>query len=117
MRFIVFICAAATAYSLAAAAEITPQMFDPARGVVLTGPEGQTVASACGGTSRSAGWTLGFQDIDQLERKLAPLPRYGSSTANTPPVVLALAARYSSTAFMNTTSRLTLEKPTGTAPQ
>jgi hypothetical protein len=73
MRFIVFVCAAATAYSLAAAAEITPQMFDPARGVVLTGPEGQTVASACGGTSRSAGWTLGFQDIDQLERKLAPL--------------------------------------------
>lgn len=61
------------AFSLVAAAEIGAQTFDPARGVVLTGAEGQSVAAACGGTSKSAGWTLGFQDIDQLERKLAPL--------------------------------------------
>jgi hypothetical protein len=57
----------------AAIAQISPQMFDPSRGVVLTGPEGQSVAQTCGGTSKSAGWTLNFQDIDQLERKLAPL--------------------------------------------
>jgi hypothetical protein len=73
MRFIVLVCAAAMGFSLAAAAEISSQVFDPARGVVLTGPEGQSVAEACGGTSKSVRWTLGFQDIDQLERKLAPL--------------------------------------------
>jgi hypothetical protein len=67
------VCAATMVFSLAAAAEISPQVFDPFRRVVLTGPEGQTVAEACGGTSKSANWTLGFQDIDQLERKLAPL--------------------------------------------
>ena len=72
-RLIVLACAIAMGISLATAAESSPQMFDPSRAVVLTGPEGQSVAEACGGTSKSAGWALGFQDIDLLERKLAPL--------------------------------------------
>src|ERR1700743_3755325 len=70
----VLICATALSSSVTAAiAQISPQMFDPSRGVVLTGSEGQSVAQTCGGTSRSVGWTVNFQDIDQLERKLAPL--------------------------------------------
>jgi hypothetical protein len=72
-HFLVLICATAMGFSLASAAVNSAQEFDPSRRVVLTGPEGQSVAAACGGTSKSAAWTLDFQDIDQLERKLAPL--------------------------------------------
>ena len=72
-HLLALVCAASTVFSLATAADIGSQMFDPSRGVVLTGAEGQAIATACGGTANSAAWKLGFQDIDQLERKLAPL--------------------------------------------
>jgi hypothetical protein len=72
-QFLAMVCFTTIGLSLTAAAENRSQVFDPSRRVVLTGAEGQAVAEACGGTSKSAGWTLGFQDMDQLERKLAPL--------------------------------------------
>src|SRR6201999_3921479 len=72
-HLIVLTCAIAMGFSSAAAADNSTQVFDPSRGVVLTGREAQAVAEACGGTAKSAGWPLGLQDIDQLERKLAPL--------------------------------------------
>jgi hypothetical protein len=65
--------AVAISFSLAAVAENKFELFDPSRGVVLTGPEGQSVAEACGGTSKSASWALRSDDIDRLERALAPL--------------------------------------------
>jgi hypothetical protein len=53
--------------------EDAAQTFDSTRSVVLSGPEGQAIANACGGTSSSSSWALKFEDIDGLERALAPL--------------------------------------------
>jgi hypothetical protein len=72
-HLLALVCATATACSLAAATTLGPQNFDPSRGVVLSGPEAQSVAAACGGTSKSAAWRLDYLDIEQVERKLAPL--------------------------------------------
>jgi hypothetical protein len=59
--------------ALAATIEDAAQLFDPTHGVILSGPEGRSVASDCGGTSSSAGWAPKYDDIDRLERALAPL--------------------------------------------
>lgn len=72
-RLVVLAGAIAMGFSLAASAEDNAQLFDPSRGVIFTGPEAQSVAQACGGTLKSASWALKFEDIDGLERALAPL--------------------------------------------
>jgi hypothetical protein len=59
--------------ALAATVEDAAQFFDPTHAVVLSGPEGKAIADDCGGTSSSASWALKFDDIDRLERTLAPL--------------------------------------------
>jgi hypothetical protein len=60
--------------ALAATSEDAAQFFDPTHGVVLSGPEGRALTDDCGGvTSSSTGWALKFDDIDRLERTLAPL--------------------------------------------
>jgi hypothetical protein len=59
--------------ALAATLEDAAQFFDPTHGVVLSGPEGRAVADDCGGTPSSTSWALKFDDIDRLERTLAPL--------------------------------------------
>src|SRR5580700_10654414 len=60
--------------ALAATSEDAAQFFDPTHGVVLSGPEGRAITDDCGGvTSSSTGWALKFDDIDRLERTLAPL--------------------------------------------
>ena len=72
-HFLALTCAVSIGFSPVSVADNNAQLFDPSRRVVLVGAEGQSVASACGGTSKSAAWPLNFQDIDQVERKLAPL--------------------------------------------
>jgi hypothetical protein len=59
--------------ALAMTREDTPQLFDPTHRVLLSGPEAQSIADACGGTSKSTSWRLEFDDIDRVERTLAPL--------------------------------------------
>jgi hypothetical protein len=60
--------------AVAATSEDAAQFFDPTHGVVLSGPEGRAIADDCGGTtSSSTSWALKFDDIDRLERTLAPL--------------------------------------------
>jgi hypothetical protein len=49
------------------------QLFDPARGVVLTGTQGHDVAEMCGASPNSKSWEVSSPEIESLEQQLAPL--------------------------------------------
>jgi|HubBroStandDraft_5_1064220.scaffolds.fasta_scaffold17650_3 hypothetical protein len=66
-------CALAVSSQLAATTSNTAELFDPTRGVILSGSEGKAVAEACGGASAGTGAALTPIDIGRLERQLAPL--------------------------------------------
>jgi hypothetical protein len=66
-------CVVAMSPLAAAPAGDSAQTFDPTHGVILSGLEGRSVADACSGKPTSASWALKFDDIDRVERTLAPL--------------------------------------------
>jgi hypothetical protein len=66
------LCVFATSFAVATTAE-EALVFDPTHGVILSGPEGKAIATACGGTSSEARSTLTPIDIGRVERQLAPL--------------------------------------------
>jgi hypothetical protein len=72
-QVLALLCTFATSFSLATTIDGSAALFDPTHEVVLSGAEGRSVADACGGTSSSTSWAPKSDDIDQLERTLAPL--------------------------------------------
>jgi hypothetical protein len=72
-QVLALLCTFATGFSLATAIDGSAELFDPTHRVVLSGPEGQSVADACGGKSSPTSWAPKSDDIDRLERTLAPL--------------------------------------------
>jgi hypothetical protein len=66
-------CAFATSFTLATTTQEAAQLFDPTHGVALSGLEGKSVAEACGGTASKTSLPPRADDIDGLERQLAPL--------------------------------------------
>jgi hypothetical protein len=71
--FLLITCAFATGSALATTSQDAGQLFDPTRGVILSGSEGKAIADACGGTSSATSLALTPIDIGRVERKLAPL--------------------------------------------
>jgi hypothetical protein len=51
----------------------TSQLFDPTRGVLLRGAQGQEVAEMCGASAKSKSWEVSSSDIESVEQQLAPL--------------------------------------------
>jgi hypothetical protein len=49
------------------------QVFDPTRGVLLTGAQGQEVAEMCGASPKSKSWEVIPSEIAIVEQQLAPL--------------------------------------------
>jgi hypothetical protein len=72
-QVLALLCSISTSFSLAIAIDGSAELFDPSHEVVLSGPAGQSVADACGGTSSRTSWAPRSDDIGRLERTLAPL--------------------------------------------
>lgn len=49
------------------------QLFDPTRGVLLKGAQGQEVAEMCGASPKSKSWEVTSSEIESVEQQLAPL--------------------------------------------
>ena len=49
------------------------QVFDPSRGVLLQGAQGQEVAEMCGASPKSRSWEATTSEIESVEQQLAPL--------------------------------------------
>jgi hypothetical protein len=49
------------------------QLFDPTRGVLLQGAQGQEVAEMCGASPKSKSWEVTSSEIESVEQQLAPL--------------------------------------------
>jgi hypothetical protein len=49
------------------------QLFDPTRGVLLQGAQGQEVAEMCGASPKSKSWEVTSSEIESIEQQLAPL--------------------------------------------
>lgn len=70
---------AVSAYSESAASAGPPssanpsQLFDPNRGVLLQGAQGQEVAEMCGASPKSKSWEVTSSEIESVEQQLAPL--------------------------------------------
>jgi len=70
---------AVSAYSESAASAVPPssgnpsQIFDPNRGVLLQGAQGQEVAEMCGASPKSKSWEVTSSEIESVEQRLAPL--------------------------------------------
>jgi hypothetical protein len=66
-------CVIAISSAPAATTADSAQSFDPTHGVILSGPEGRSIVNSCGGKSSAPSWAPKYDDIDRLERTLAPL--------------------------------------------
>jgi hypothetical protein len=76
----IIVLLAVSAYGESAATSAGPpssgnpsQHFDPTRGVLLQGAQGQEVAEMCGASPKSKSWEVTSSEIESVEQQLAPL--------------------------------------------
>jgi hypothetical protein len=76
----IIVLLAASAYGESAATSAGPpsssnpsQLFDPTRGALLQGAQGQEVAEMCGASPKSKSWEVTSSEIESIEQQLAPL--------------------------------------------